>query len=120
MKDRNRKTGNKEARKRKGSGKKRLAAGGRLSEELCKYGYVFDMRKSFVRYGVAAAASFLLGWYFSLGGWYLLALCVWVCLLLPFFLLFPDLPGRFFRFSTSSPFHLKSTPGFFFSAAASA
>ena len=86
MKDRNRKTGNKEARKRKGSGKKRLAAGGRLSEELCKYGYVFDMRKSFVRYGVAAAASFLLGWYFSLGGWYLLALCVWVCLLLPFFL----------------------------------
>ena len=27
MKDRNRKTGNKEARKRKGSGKKRLAAG---------------------------------------------------------------------------------------------
>ena len=54
MKNRNRKTGNKEARKRKGSGKKRLAAGGRLSEELCKYGYVFDMRKSFVRYGVAA------------------------------------------------------------------
>ena len=30
------------------------------------------------------------------------------------------LPGRFFRFSTSSPFPLKSTPGFFFSAAASA
>ena len=38
MKNRNRKTGNKEARKRKGSGKKRLAAGGRLSENSANTG----------------------------------------------------------------------------------
>ncbi len=57
-----------------------------LSEELQTYGYVFDMKKSIFQYAAAVLGSLVLGVYFSLSGWYLLVLCIWVILLLPFFL----------------------------------
>ncbi len=57
-----------------------------LWDELRKYGYVFSWQKSIGIYSVAVLATILLGMFFKLSGGYLVVLCGWVVLLLPFFL----------------------------------
>lgn len=57
-----------------------------LSEELRRYGYVFDMRKSVLIYLSAAVSAAVLGCFFSLGAAQTIVLCAWMVVLLPLFL----------------------------------
>lgn len=56
-----------------------------LSEELRRYGYVFEMKKSMLMYLAAAGTAVALGCFFSLGAVEIAVLGIWIGAFLPFF-----------------------------------
>ena len=56
-----------------------------LKDELKQFGYEFSIQKSLLRYGMVLAGMLLLGSAFHLTGGYLVALCLWTAVWLPYF-----------------------------------